>query len=409
MPPDTIHPPLTTNSELVELLLARTRPRLERLARLRGVTVDATDDVIQETLLAAWRALDRLHAPERFDAWLDGVCRNVCRRWARAQSADPLSAAYSLTQPPDTSASDDASLFDTPDALDQVDNLLEALERQERARVLDHALGYLSRQSRAAVELCYLEGLPQREAALRLGLTIGALEARLHRARNELQRVLNGALRAEATDCGLIDEGSAAGVWRETREWCHHCGRRYLRATFESLAGGRVNLRFRCPECSQRYQADIHDSAGLVALDTQCAIRPALKRVIREVNRRYAEALAQGWRCVECGAGPHMRVASPQDAPNGFQRFELSVTCPACRFAHSVWVGGTLALGNADTSVMAQRFLREHPRWIMEPDTLVEHQGITAIRCRVSDVAGSARLTFLIAQHDLRILSVLND
>ncbi|HZR39337.1 MAG TPA: sigma factor, partial [Ktedonobacteraceae bacterium] len=65
----------------VEEALASARPRLLRLATVRGVAPDAIDDVVQETLLEAWQYLDRLRSPEHFDAWLDGICRNICRRW----------------------------------------------------------------------------------------------------------------------------------------------------------------------------------------------------------------------------------------------------------------------------------------------------------------------------------------
>ena len=45
----------------IDTLLADARPRLLRLARLNGVPPDATDDVVQETLMEAWRHLENLH------------------------------------------------------------------------------------------------------------------------------------------------------------------------------------------------------------------------------------------------------------------------------------------------------------------------------------------------------------
>jgi DNA-directed RNA polymerase specialized sigma24 family protein len=47
-----------------ERIVADARPRLLQVARLRGVPVDAIEDVVQETLLVAWRRLDQLHSPE---------------------------------------------------------------------------------------------------------------------------------------------------------------------------------------------------------------------------------------------------------------------------------------------------------------------------------------------------------
>src|SRR5579871_3720824 len=39
--------------------LAAARPRLRRLARLRGVAAGAVEDVVQETLFEAWKHRDR--------------------------------------------------------------------------------------------------------------------------------------------------------------------------------------------------------------------------------------------------------------------------------------------------------------------------------------------------------------
>src|SRR5258707_8142397 len=72
----------------IEGWLMTARPRLHRLAQLRGVSPDAIEDVIQETLLEAWKHQDRLHAPEGVYAWLDEICRKMCRRYARKQFMD---------------------------------------------------------------------------------------------------------------------------------------------------------------------------------------------------------------------------------------------------------------------------------------------------------------------------------
>ena len=55
------------------------------LALYAAQWTEAADDCVQETLIEAWRHLDQLRAPERFDAWLNGICRNICLRWQRAR------------------------------------------------------------------------------------------------------------------------------------------------------------------------------------------------------------------------------------------------------------------------------------------------------------------------------------
>src|SRR2546421_3576865 len=71
-------------------LLTQTRTRLLRLAQARGVAPDALDDIVQETLFEAWNHLDRLYAPLGFAAWIDEICRNICRRFARRRAFDLL-------------------------------------------------------------------------------------------------------------------------------------------------------------------------------------------------------------------------------------------------------------------------------------------------------------------------------
>lgn len=73
------------NAQLEELLAAA-RPRLLRLARLNGIVGDRAEDVVQETCIEAWQHLEGLREPDRFAAWLDGICRNVCKRQLRAST-----------------------------------------------------------------------------------------------------------------------------------------------------------------------------------------------------------------------------------------------------------------------------------------------------------------------------------
>ena len=80
--------PAPDAAALLEAAMVAARPRLLRLARLRGVPDDLAEDVVQETLLEAWRCLDRLYDPTGADRWLDEICRNVCRRYARSHATE---------------------------------------------------------------------------------------------------------------------------------------------------------------------------------------------------------------------------------------------------------------------------------------------------------------------------------
>jgi len=389
----------------LEHMLASARTRLLLLARRHGIMPDAVDDVVQEALMEAWRHLDHLRDPGRFNAWLDGICRNVCRRWSRAQRNTALQQVNPLSYDPETPGSLTGEEVADPSAFDPA----EELSRQDLALLLDRALGYLPGNARELLELCYLAELPQREAAVRLGLTISALEARLHRARRQLLQILNGELRADAESCGLLLDQDPATSWRESREWCMYCGRQRLRGTFEPLSHGRFNLRLRCPHCSLRYNTDVFSSGGIISLAGQRSFRPALKRLIQVTTQYYQQAFTDSHhRCLRCGALKPMEVVfsdEPVASTTLPHKARLVLDCPTCGLRGKMWVGGPACWSHPE----ALQFMAQHPRCVLEPEMLVECAGQKAIYIRLSDVTSTARLTLLLHSRTLQVLAVVRE
>ncbi len=190
------------------------RPRLLRLARLCGIRPDEAEDVVQETLMEAWRSLPNLREPERLSAWLDGICRNICKRHVHTKSSAPHTSGLSA------SLDEEGLELCDPLAIDPV----EELERQDMQVLLDRALSYLEEGPRELIELCYLAEMPQREVAERLSLSLGALELKLHRARQKLSQIFHGQLREDAQAFGLNLSVEESMGWQETRQWCFFCG-----------------------------------------------------------------------------------------------------------------------------------------------------------------------------------------
>jgi RNA polymerase sigma factor (sigma-70 family) len=65
------------------LLVERHQPMARARARRRCGNPSDVEDVVQESFLQAFVALDRLRDPDRFAGWLGGIVLNVCRRLQR--------------------------------------------------------------------------------------------------------------------------------------------------------------------------------------------------------------------------------------------------------------------------------------------------------------------------------------
>jgi len=387
----------------MEQLFTEARPRLLRLARLNGIATDIADDVVQETMMEAWRHFANLRDPQRFDTWLDGICRNVCRRQARAQATsisrhEPLPLLL-----PDTDDDGKTDTFvDIPDPL-AIDPE-EALNRQDLVVLLDRAMSYLPGDTRALLEMCYLAELPQREAALQLGLTIGALELRLHRARKQLRQVLNGALRSDAESFGLALDPMLANSWQETRQWCWLCGKHRLIGVFEAQADGHVEMRMRCPECSSRYDIDLTGSAGMVSMEGLHTFRPAFKRIMRAMADRAYIPLTKSC-CWQCHKPAIVRIIHSSEAEFLIppDRYWVRTDCQTCgTFCSDI---ATILI----THPIIQHFFAQHERFVCEPYKLLEYNGLSVISARLTDITSATQLTVLLNAQTLQIMTVLSE
>src|SRR5258708_21542121 len=225
-----------TIGEIVEAA----RPRLLRVAHMSGIGPDEAKDVVQETCIEAWRHLEKLREPERLSAWLEGICRNACKRAIRAQATIPHMSA--LPESLDAAGID----LSDPLAIDPT----EELERQDMQVLLDRALGHLSESTRELIKLCYLAELPQREVAQRLDMSLGALELKLHRARRQLHQILHGELRDDAQAFGLFLDVDEAMGCQDTRHCCFICGNHPLPLILHRHPRTVAAILLRCPHVS---------------------------------------------------------------------------------------------------------------------------------------------------------------
>jgi len=158
-------------------LLVAIEPRVRAMVRSRIREQAAAEDVVQNALLSIHRGR-RTYRPERpFVPWMRAIVRNSIidhfrERKRRGQREVELF---------EERWADDRS--ETPES------------RTTLAPELAEALAALPEGQREAVTLIQVEGLSVAEAALRAGVSAGALKVRAHRGYRALRRLLEGARR----------------------------------------------------------------------------------------------------------------------------------------------------------------------------------------------------------------------
>jgi RNA polymerase sigma-70 factor, ECF subfamily len=156
-----------------EELVRRHRSRVYTLALRICRNPDDAEDALQETFIAAYRALPRFDRRARVSTWLYRIATNKCYdALARRRPAADASALPESADPHDPFA------------------------RSERGRQLTRALDALPPQFREAALLCDVCGLTPAEAGEVIGVPEGTMKSRSFRAR----ALLAVALRADGAE-----------------------------------------------------------------------------------------------------------------------------------------------------------------------------------------------------------------
>jgi RNA polymerase sigma-70 factor (TIGR02960 family) len=189
-----------------EAFRALTEPHRRELQlhcyRILGSMQDA-EDLVQETLLAAWRSLAAFEGRSSVRAWLYRIATNRCLNALRARSRRPREL-QAMVDPPPTRRIDpvwlepypDALLAEIPDRSPGPAARYEARESIELAFIA--ALQGLPPRQRAALVLRDVLGFHTTEVAEMLDTGEGSVKGALQRARAALQARLPAADRDRA-------------------------------------------------------------------------------------------------------------------------------------------------------------------------------------------------------------------
>jgi RNA polymerase sigma-70 factor (ECF subfamily) len=258
--------------------LAPLRPGLRlHCYRMLGSSHDS-DDLVQETLLRAWRARGSLEDPARMKPWLYRIATNACldelgRRSRRVLASDLGPAVPGDTYPPAAPIEDAAWLEPMPDAWladAAADPEARYVLRESVALAFVAALQVLSPAQRATLLLRDVVGLSAEDAAAALDQSVSAANSALHRARIAIEDKV--AHRAPAEFAGVPAPADQAVLAR------------YIRAL------------------------ESHDIDAMIALmhdDLQTTMPPSPTWVAGLAdNIAFYRRMYEGWRGMQIGAVP---------------------------------------------------------------------------------------------------------
>jgi len=164
-------------------------------ARVRGYAASmlrdgsGSDDVVQETFLRAHSHLESVREPDKVAAWLFRVAHNLCMDQLRAKQASRI----------DQGADVETARAARVEACAQSE-----LERGEMSACVRAKVDQLPETDRSVILLCDIAGLSQEEIAHVLGIEVGAVKVRLHRARKKLRAVLESACSFERDERDVL-------------------------------------------------------------------------------------------------------------------------------------------------------------------------------------------------------------
>ena len=190
--------------------------RLRAFVARRVGAADA-DDVVQEVLLRIHRRIDTLDQTDRLDAWAYQITRNTIIDHYRSRARRG-----------EASSDDTDSVPVTESAAPPSDDAEEVEARRELASCLTPLHEWLAEPYRQAVGLVELEGVPQTQAAERLGISISGMKSRVQRARRQLKALLLECCHVEldrrgsVVDYGVRDGGCGACGAASGQTCCTH-------------------------------------------------------------------------------------------------------------------------------------------------------------------------------------------
>lgn len=162
------------NLEAFEQLVVRYRPAVVRLARsIAGA--DYAEDVAQESLLLAFKALPTIEEPRKFAAWLSAITRHRALRFSKSETA------HSSKRVPL-----DEALLEKIEALGKPRHD-RALAEKERDEAMVAAIESLADDYAMPLRLRFFDEMPLKRIAAFMGVPLSTVKWRIHHGKRMLR------------------------------------------------------------------------------------------------------------------------------------------------------------------------------------------------------------------------------
>ena len=158
------------NLDAFEELVVRYRPAVVRLARtIAGA--DHAEDVAQDSLLLAFKALPGIEEPRKFPAWLSAITRHRALRFSKSETVQ-MSKRVAL----------DEAL------LEKIEALAKPLAEKERDEEMIAALESLPADYAMPLRLRFLDEMPLNRIAAFMGIPLSTVKWRIHHGKKLLRQ-----------------------------------------------------------------------------------------------------------------------------------------------------------------------------------------------------------------------------
>ena len=172
------------NLEAFEQLVLRYRPAVVRLAR-SVVGTDYAEDVAQDALLLAFKALPTIEEPRRFAAWLSAITRHRALRFNKNEDKHS-SKRVAL----DEALIEKIEALAKPAAAGSPRASSAGLEDKERDETMIEALDSLPADYAMPLRLHFLDDMPLKRIAAFMGVPLSTVKWRIHHGKKLMRERL---------------------------------------------------------------------------------------------------------------------------------------------------------------------------------------------------------------------------